>query len=541
MSIRKQKSRRGDIGDISRATAGSSRPPLWHGVMAGARPPDTFALIIGCVVLTFGVLIPRASALALTDVPLSGVALRMRASQTNPERRSAAFRAVHPVPVPTPVPDPTRGASLFVFASNAAGQCRAEISLDPAKWEPIRGDGATHGYQYRDETQGIRRIRVRRLRDFGRIIVRMKGAAWPCGLEADRQETPIAVVLRMDDTRFCASFGGSVRRNRVGGFRAVGAPSAHAECPDTDLTVANLNLLHGLGCPDDFCRLEDRVDLFYQWVAASGCPDLVTVQEVIDVPAVSTLPFLQAQNETVCPFAYEILYPRSNAIDGELLLTRYRVLDSAVRTLYGGFRHVLFARLDHPLGPVDVFTTHLASGSDGGTAPCGDTCPPECLGTGAVTVRDCQGVQMALFVQEQHDVDAPGVITGDFNDEPGSFVYGQFVGRGWTDTYLEAGNPECEPSTGVGCTSGRDSSTVAQIESTAANVDERIDYAFLIAPGPGSSCTAALDPASDDDGDGTATRIFADRPNPFASCGAVPEAVCWPSDHEGTEMDLNCD
>ena len=76
---------------------------------------------------------------------------------------------------------------------------------------------------------------------------------------------------------------------------------------------------------------------------------------------------------------------------------------------------------------------------------------------------------------------------------------------------------ECVPSTGVGCTSGRDSS-VAQLESTVANVDRRIDYLFLV-PGPGGGpvCTQTLDTPAD--ADGTATRIFADDPNPFATCG----------------------
>jgi len=38
-----------------------------------------------------------------------------------------------------------------------------------------------------------------------------------------------------------------------------------------------------------------------------------------------------------------------------------------------------------------------------------------------------------------------------------------------------------------------------------------------------------------------ATRIFADDPNPFApTCGPAPDAICWPSDHEGAQVDLNC-
>jgi hypothetical protein len=146
---------------------------------------------------------------------------------------------------------------------------------------------------------------------------------------------------------------------------------------------------------------------------------------------------------------------------------------------------------------------------------------------------------VALFVEEKHDVAAPAVLAGDFNATAGSFIHAQFTGRGWTDTYLAVGNPECNPGTGIGCTSGR-ATSFAELESTDPNVDERIDFTFLIPPGAGSTCVPALDPATDTDGDGTATRIFADLPNPFAACGPAPAPVCWPSDHEGTEMDLNC-
>jgi hypothetical protein len=50
-----------------------------------------------------------------------------------------------------------------------------------------------------------------------------------------------------------------------------------------------------------------------------------------------------------------------------------------------------------------------------------------------------------------------------------------------------------------------------------------------------------LDPAEDADGDGVATRLFADEPNEFSdSCGPVPEPVCWASDHTGVQVDWNC-
>jgi endonuclease/exonuclease/phosphatase family metal-dependent hydrolase len=202
---------------------------------------------------------------------------------------------------------------------------------------------------------------------------------------------------------------------------------------------------------------------------------------------------------------------------------------------------VLYARLDHPLGPLDVFTTHLASSSDSAGSPCAGDCPPECLSAGAATVRQCQGVQVAAFVAARHDVATPAVVSGDFNESPGTFVHAQFTARGWPDTYLSAGNPECAPGSGVGCTSGRNDGDLSELESSASNEVQRIDFIFLVPPAPGSLCAGTIDSGGDADGDGTATRIFADDPNPFASsCGPLPDPICWPSDHEGAQLDVNC-
>jgi endonuclease/exonuclease/phosphatase family metal-dependent hydrolase len=307
------------------------------------------------------------------------------------------------------------------------------------------------------------------------------------------------------------------------------------------ITAAQLNLLHGSfgGCMrSDNCRLADRVDLLFDWIGDSGCPDIVTLQEVWTRSA----PLIMDRLGDACPFTYEAVRgDRSLGVDDEMVLSRYPVLDSEHHPLFPGFRKALWVRVDHPLGPVDVFTTHLASGSDGGPSPCGATCPPECVAAGALTRRDCQAVQLAAFVEATHDVDTPAVIAGDFNAEPGSFVYRAFTERGWSDVYLAAGNRECDPTSGVGCTSGREDQSLVDLESPASNEVERIDFIFLVPPRDGFACNVQLDPASDRDGDGSATRIFTDRPNPFApACGAAPLPVCWPSDHEGVELDLNC-
>jgi endonuclease/exonuclease/phosphatase family metal-dependent hydrolase len=308
-----------------------------------------------------------------------------------------------------------------------------------------------------------------------------------------------------------------------------------------DVTVAQLNILHGLVCPQptENCRLVERMDLLFQWIAAIGCPDVVTFQEVWP----RAFELISERAAGSCPFAYNVAQgPQVLGLDDETVLSRYPIVALEQMILHRDFRRALFVRVDHPTGPLEVTSTHLASSVDGATMPCGDDCPPECVAAGAATVRQCQAVQLESFALAHHQAEATAVLTGDFNEKPDSVVYQGLVGHGWTDVYLAAGNPECDPGTGVGCTSGRDDASLSHLESPASNQVERIDYIFLMRAPVGAGCGGSIDSGDDADGDGIATRIFSDDPNPFApGCGPRPAAVCWPSDHEGMQLDLNCE
>jgi hypothetical protein len=206
--------------------------------------------------------------------------------------------------------------------------------------------------------------------------------------------------------------------------------------------------------------------------------------------------------------------------------------------LYLDFRTLSYARIDHPSGVVEVFTTHLASSSDNGDDPCGTgaECPEECVVAGAETVRDCQAVQTASIAEATRDPTGITFVTGDLNDVPGSFIYHQLTDRGWIDAYLEAGNLECCQVTGVGCTSGRDDESLGEMESPELNQTERIDYVFVVPP---TDRSWGLDPAGDVDDDGVETGLFAGSPNLLPiPCGADPLPICWPSDHSGVLVDL---
>jgi endonuclease/exonuclease/phosphatase family metal-dependent hydrolase len=307
-------------------------------------------------------------------------------------------------------------------------------------------------------------------------------------------------------------------------------------------------------------------------------PDIVTLQENVtdsfvlraigeqvgpleDTTALikERLPLLGA----ICGFEYGVVFdplaerppqPRilGRGVDEELILSRYPVsrsetlnLYSPLRTFFG--RHVLFARVEHPEGPIDVFTTHLASSSDLASEPCGvealppplgDVCPAECEAF-VETVRECRAKQMALFVEARHDVEGPAILSGDFNAEPGSLAYQQFTKRGWIDSHLAAGNAECDLVTGEQCTSGRVDDDLSSLESPELGQVERIDFIFVVPAKPDARCAGVIERfAPHPQRPATTTGLFAATPR--LPCGEAPLPTCFVSDHSGNQLNLGC-
>jgi endonuclease/exonuclease/phosphatase family metal-dependent hydrolase len=370
-----------------------------------------------------------------------------------------------------------------------------------------------------------------------------------------------------------------LRRGVVGLLLALSLAGCDGD-DDAAVTVANLNILHGFACDPlvpadgDQCRVADRIDLLVQHIAAADCPDVVTLQEhvtaqfmtrgpgVLVGPLTNTVALLEERLprlQEACGFTYTIVFDPEGAttppaalgrgIDEELILTRFPAVDAEVVPLYSPlfpffFRHVLFARITHPTGPLDVFTTHLAATADFGALPCGaqvlppemggsPACPAECSAT-QDTVRQCQAKQLARFIEARHDVPNAALVTGDLNAPPFTPVYNEFAARGWLDSHLVAGQAECDPVTGVNCTAGRQDQDLSDLESPVLNQDQRIDYIFVVPATAGATCAGRIEPRG--------TGLFAADPNPFAArCGALPEALCWPSDHSGNKVRLACE
>src|SRR5262249_19173983 len=175
-----------------------------------------------------------------------------------------------------------------------------------------RGKAAGGGWRYHDGAglaAGIRRVVVRP----GRLMLVASGTEWPCDLSAAAR-VPVTATLRVGAQRWCAAFGGTVTDNAPLRFSARKAP-APAACPDGDVTVADLNILHGLFCPGgDRCRFAERMALLRQWIEEAGCPDVVTLQEVSS----SQAPTLFAQLASACGGAYTELHGMLNAVDNNV-------------------------------------------------------------------------------------------------------------------------------------------------------------------------------------------------------------------------------
>lgn len=302
-------------------------------------------------------------------------------------------------------------------------------------------------------------------------------------------------------------------------------PSGTSEDPDApSVRIATLNVLHGnpIAVPDcaqdDQCGAPDRVELLMRHIAESRCPEIVTLQEVdtrIEQLIDSALPAL-------CDGTYSsslLADPDvSLGIDREMVLTSLPIESDTLLDLPAVPWSAHHARISSPIGPIDLVTTHLASGSN--NPACVDTdCPAICAPQD--DARLC-GARQILRHLDAAGGDALHVITGDLNARPGEPTHRLFVDAGYADAYAEAGNPECSRNDRSGCTSGR---SELELTDPGATTDSRIDY-VLVRSSPG--CTVGFG-AHDVSG-------WADRPAEPVG----PSGIVFVSDHSGVIATVAC-
>jgi endonuclease/exonuclease/phosphatase family metal-dependent hydrolase len=317
------------------------------------------------------------------------------------------------------------------------------------------------------------------------------------------------------------------------GFTTVAPAGAQSSgsAAGQDLTVVDYNILHGIFCPSDTdnCRAPDRVALFLSQLQDAKCPQVVGLQEVSGQLA----GLIEDQLPGVCGGKYELAMSVTDGNDKELVFSTLPAKNAKVLPLPGGLRNATRVELRSDIGPVVLVVTH--QDGDKSFPACRNDidrykCPKPCVA--GQTFSECQTVLGEQFGDQVGSKQAIRLYMGDFNLPAGTPRYQRLIERGWVDSHLAAGNGECDPATGVNCTSGRNDVTLTALQDPTARESERIDFIFVKAP---KRCTPEYDTGADDDHDGTGTGLFAARP---AVNG--PSGLAWPSDHTAVSMDLSC-
>ena len=179
---------------------------------------------------------------------------------------------------------------------------------------------------------------------------------------------------------------------------------------------------------------------------------------------------------TLCGGRYTIVGLGDPSSDREVVLTTLPVLGHERVSLAGPLRDALWVRLKAALGPLDVVATHLASGSD--DRPCdASTCRPPCRV--ADSLKTCQGREAAALLDHRRAPESVGILMGDLNAKPGDATISALASLHYIDTFVAAGNPPCDATTGTGCTSGREDTDLSDLTNPSSREAERIDYVFL--------------------------------------------------------------
>jgi hypothetical protein len=318
----------------------------------------------------------------------------------------------------------------------------------------------------------------------------------------------------------------------AGAGRADTAPRSapKTSAPKGDVRIVTFNILHGIVCPNapDDCQGDDRIALLGQQLKAAKCPPVVALEEINDrmYNRVTAAPWVKE-----CK--YQIVWHNMPLTDRELVLTTLPVTSQKLTVLAGDFRSAYRVELRSKLGPLVLVATHQDGDSEPGADPrlcTPEVCPPPCPQN--VSQQTCQTIQASALASEGGGRKAIRVLTGDFNVTATTERYRLLVADGWVDSHLAAGNPECDPATGVACTSGRQDNVVDDLKNPASKETERIDFLFVKAP---RGCKATFDRAGDRDKDKLGTGLFGDKP-----VANGPGGLAYLSDHTGVAADLSC-
>jgi hypothetical protein len=307
-----------------------------------------------------------------------------------------------------------------------------------------------------------------------------------------------------------------------GGAGPAGATTSEpAATPE--LRIVAINQLHGLFCPPetDSCGAPSRLQMLFDAIEEAGCPDVVGLAE-IGPRQQELVPDRLAE---LCGGRYALLWdPAAQAepFDQEMILTTAEVLDEGYVELANLPWSGHWAKLDSALGTVDFVMVHQASSAN--NPPCtAEICPAIC--EVGVETGSCHTRELIAFMDEHGAAEGIHVVAGDLNKPPQDPRIAPYYDAGFVDAWVEAGNPECDPATGIGCTCCIDSDVEdydgGGLRDPALRRDARIDFVMVRNR---SGCDLGYEAE-------TFAGERATRP---------VDGYLWPSDHAGVLAVLTC-
>jgi cysteine-rich repeat protein len=209
------------------------------------------------------------------ELPIDGKQLVLKAGKRHAKYNSFRFYAARQDEL-GPRHDPaTAGFSIQIVGTGPQAGHSGLIDLDPALWRTVGNPASPKEYRYRDPDGtrgGITRVRLRS----GKLRIVGKGENLPW-LPAGAQDA-VWVIVKFEAETYCAEFGGKVRRNEAGAFRALNAP-APDECLEP--VCGNREVELGEACDDGNLNEVDGCTSACELGPCELAPDITSTFEAI--------------------------------------------------------------------------------------------------------------------------------------------------------------------------------------------------------------------------------------------------------------------
>src|SRR4029450_735544 len=173
-------------------------------------------------------LLPAAGSAHVAHIEVAGKKLSVESNAAKPQKNRLSFetqKGHDPLKISH---DPTTdGFRVLVVGEGGGGNRSALATLDPGRWKALKND---KGWKYKDKDGtrgGITEVPLDKAK--ARLTLRAKGEGF--GFAPTEAQDEVWVHVNVEDEWFCARFGGTIKKNDAGVFKARGAAGPGAWPP----------------------------------------------------------------------------------------------------------------------------------------------------------------------------------------------------------------------------------------------------------------------------------------------------------------------